>query len=121
MSSPVWNLLDRARRRSQATPSIKRVGAGFGQQAISPDDGGACGDIFGDDRIGADGRTPTYPHRTQNLCPGTDIDAVLHMGRYVGKIAATQRDLVADHDIVADSGVSVDDNAHRMWQEHSLG
>ena len=62
-------------------PSIQRVGAGLGQQAVGADDGGAGGDILGDHGIGADRRAPADSHPAQNLGAGADIDAVLDLGR----------------------------------------
>lgn len=40
--------------------SIERVGAEVGQEPIGGTDSGACGDIFCDDGIGADGRSPAF-------------------------------------------------------------
>ena len=65
--------------------------------------------------------TATHGDVPQNFCPGSDVNPVFDVGAAGGKIPATQRDLVADHHVLSEAGVVVDDDAERMRQKGGDG
>src|SRR5262249_22848060 len=82
----------------------------------------AAGDLFEDDRIGADPRIGAYDDRSENFRAGADDDAGFQsrMALAVNELRSAERDALIERHVIADLGRLADDGAHAVIDENPL-
>ena len=100
---------------------IQRVVAFAGQQPVGTHDHPAGRNVFGDHRICSHCGPAADTDPAKNLCARTDIHTVFHPRGPTFEVAATQRHLMANDDLVANLSATVNDDSQWMWQENIFG